>query len=29
MLFVVWALWNGQGNLTISETIDTLEEGNL
>lgn len=29
MLFIAWALWNGEGNLTLSEVINTLDGGNL
>jgi hypothetical protein len=29
MLFVAWALWNGQGGLTFGEVINTLDRGNL
>lgn len=29
MLFIAWALWNGQGGLTFGEAIKTLDGGNL
>ena len=29
MLFVAWAVWNGQGGLTFGEVINTLDGANL
>jgi hypothetical protein len=29
MLFVAWALWNGEGELTLNEVLNTLDGGNL
>jgi hypothetical protein len=28
-LFVAWALWNGEGELTLNEVLNTLDGGNL
>jgi hypothetical protein len=29
MLFIAWALWNGEGNVTLNEVVNTLDGGNL
>jgi ATPase subunit of ABC transporter with duplicated ATPase domains len=29
MLFIAWALWNGEGNVTLDEVLNTLDGRNL